>query len=260
MANNTNVYSSGGVGDALIVGLKIQQMNAKGQWIQWEKHECHRKPILDVMRCFTPRAEVRISDSPEKDAKEYAELHGGQYVNTVITGINWPYLNVPIHSPNSFNASGHICVQLLAGRMNDSTRRSISPFVINELYHKFPGKRIVLLAPEPVHCQEFIGLVNLTGKTESVVDALDAINDCSLFIGQDGVLAYYAMMLHKPTIVAYHLPNLLRHYWNGKWATHSLALCGSGNCLHMLPVSSKVEELFNMVRKNDEINRRTQRR
>lgn len=242
------IFSSGGVGDTLIVGLKINQFKrnlTSGDQIFWnhyERHECHTKPCLDIMKFFANKSEVFIDNQPEKLAKQECEKYNGKYLDTVAKRIINPYLNfqIPVESfldHRLLGRTNYIVIQAQAGRMHDNTRREVGVGVIDMLLHMFPSKMLVILGPEE-HLYETIDqrrIINLTGQTTSVNDALGIINDCSLFVGQDGIMAYYAMMQKKPSIVFFHLPNLVDHYFNTTWMNHSLAIYGAGNHVKEIP-------------------------
>lgn len=270
-----NVFSSGGVGDALIVGLKINKMrqqNGHGHfvWEHREKHECHAEPCSDIMSRFAEEAHFILSDQPEKEAMEAKAGCKGYYIDTRINGVIDPYLDFPLGSNFLMLKRGavgksaekkhwggnlphdienFVVVQCQAGRMHDNTKRTVGFDVVKKLREKLPGQPIILLGPEPV---DFHGdmICNWTGQTGSILDAFACIDECTLFVGQDGVLAYYAMMQKKPSLVAYHLPNLPGHYWNNAWAGHSLALVGAGVHLPVLPEGEKTEMLLAMGRKS----------
>ena len=261
------VFSSGGVGDSLIVGLKIQKELArcgKGPedvvWKHYEKHLCHVNPISDVMQHFARQTECKIEDKPEVMAQEACGAVGGIYLDTRVPTLSYPYLDKPLRSASikSAGSTKYLCVHLVAGRLNDNTCRKVSGQALQTLLDNFPDKKMVLLAPTKVDVDLPLDrVVNLTGQTKTITEAFDIINSCSLFVGQDGVLAYYAMMIQKPTIVAYHLPNLPGHYWNAKWGFHSLLFVGAGNDFNTIPDHPKVSQLFEHVRKRDEGRRLT---
>ncbi len=248
-----NIYSSGGVGDALIVAMKIEHMRLWTKtkinyWGHYEKHECHREPCTSIIKHFVSNGDCWIDTQPEKRAKELAESNG-TYIDTKIINFPHPYLPHPIENNFKFKTKiwdhdKYICIQTTAGRLNDNTRRSISFKVIHGLKKRFPDRDIVLLGPERLDITEN-HMINLTGETQSILDAFSIINDCVLFIGQDGIMAYYAAMLGKPTIISYHLPNLLNHYWNNYWSLHAVAMVG-GNNVVSLPAGC--ESIFKMVK------------
>ncbi len=258
------VFSSGGCGDALIVGMKIQQDSLKFPgteyiWRHFEKYECHSEPCLDIMKQFVNRAEFCVMNGPEAAAKQMCHDVAGHYIDTVITGWPNPYLNNPLGNgsfllkdPDLFNLSNHIVVQAQAGRMHDDTRREIGPAVITQLLDTFQSKKVVIIGPDNYEFSFAYSdrVIDLAGSTPSVLDCLQLINDCSLFIGQDGVAAYYAMMLKKLCIVNYHIPTLVNHYFNCEWTNHSLALTGAGNILNNIPNHKKIKLIFDIVKQN----------
>ena len=252
------IYSSGGVGDALIVAMKIEHLrlwtDAKIEnWGHHEKHECHTEACTDIVRHFVPDGNFWCVDKPEAMAKELSRLNHGKdrlYIDTRIKEFPHPYLPNPIE--NNFSLStelweleNYIVVQMTAGRLHDNTRRSVQVPAINQLHERFPDKSIVLLGPERMICEFDYPVINLTAKTVSILDALSCINSCGLFVGQDGVMAYYAAMLGKPTVISYHLPNLLNHYWNNHWSLHCCAMV-AGNTVMSLPEGC--ESIFKMVK------------
>ena len=253
------IFSSGGVGDALIIGMKIQKANFKEKviWRHFERHDCHGDPCLDIMKQFVPASEMHIMEQPEKCAKQMCEDVGGTYMDSRVPDFPSPYLNNPIgdgkfileHSKLAF-LKGHIVIQQAAGRMHDNTKRVIGESLIRGLYETFPDRSVVVVGPLETQI-DVPNIINLTGQTPSVVDALQTVNDCSLFVGHDGVMAYYAMMLRKWSIVNYHIPTLVNHYWNPSWKNHSLAVTGAGTYLNGLPVNDHVQKMFDYIRSNN---------
>jgi len=257
-----HIYSSGGVGDTLIVALKIDKLkNYEKQqgnttmfyWDHAERHECHRNAISEIMKktvgedYFKCEIQPEMGSNPEHYIKEKCKSMNGTYLDTKIMGITSPYLDFKIGEDFIISWEEklvpHIVVNMLAGRTYN-TRREVNVKVVHQLAKEFPKKRVVLLGPEMMEYldNEFIQyegrVYNATGHTDTIIDALSFINGCCLFVGQDGVLAYYSMMLRKPTIVHYHMPSLIQHYFNQNWAYHSIALFGGGNVLESLDLNN----------------------
>lgn len=242
-----SISSSGGVGDSLIVGLKIQEAikscdSVHIDWFHFEKHQCHADPCLAIQTKFASHAECIITKNPEQDAMKLACEKEGRYLSTKVGDILNPYLDKQISCGTFFHErilglKNYIVVQSHAGRMHDNTKREVGIGVINNLISLFPDKLLVLVGPKKhvFKTENDSQVLNLTGETGSIIDVFQIINDCSLFVGQDGVMAYYAMMQKKNTIVSFHLPTLPNHYWNKKWENHSIALVGGGNKINHLP-------------------------
>ena len=275
MADEYHVFSSGGVGDALIVGLKISKMRAQNGtgryvWEHREKHACHAEPCSDVMSRFAEECHFILSDDPEREAMAAKAGAEGYYIDTRINGVVHPYLEFglgsnfldqkrgaigksaeKVHWDGNlpYDIEDFVVVQCQAGRMHDNTKRTVGVDVIKQLRQSLPDQPIVMIGTETV---DFHGemVLNWTGQTKSILDAFSCIDECAMFVGQDGVLAYYAMMKRKPSLVAYHLPNLPGHYWNNAWAGHSLAMVGAGNHLHQIPKNDKTELLLSMGRRS----------
>jgi hypothetical protein len=233
-----NFFSSGGVGDTLIVGLKIQQFinnlkdDVRASWYHFEKHECHELPIrqiMDRMLAYPGRKYVNIVDKPEKSALEMCKILNGVYLNTKIIEMDHPYFN---HYTEKYP---QICVQMHGGRMHDNTRREVSLDVVQELHEKFPSKYVLLIGPERVDVEEK-WIVNRTARTPCITEAFQSINESFLFVGPDGIFAYYAAMKGKPCVINYHIPTLMQHYWHPKWADHVIPVF-SGNKLSSLPAN-----------------------
>jgi hypothetical protein len=218
---------------------------------------------------FAEQPSFILCDQPERKAMEAKAGCKGYYIDTRINTVTDPYLDFPIGSEflhqkrSAIGKSakkvhwdgnlGHdienlIVIQCQAGRMHDSTKRTVGFGVVQQVQKCLPGQPVVLLGPEPINFHDK-GICNWTGQTKSILDAFSCIDDCALFIGQDGVLAYYAMMRRKPTIVAYHLPNLPGHYWNNAWASHAVALIGAGVYLPALPVNERTNALIALGRR-----------
>jgi hypothetical protein len=238
MEKTIEVFSSGGLGDSLIVGLKIKQafQDASVIWRHFEKHPCHSEPCSQIQFQFADHVECRITDSPEKDALQMCGEVGGQYIDTRINKVLHPYLDRHLVSSGLTHQklagrNNYIVVQAQAGRMHDGTRREVGVGVMNQLLKTFPHKHLVILGPEwhPFSTTDMERTINLTEQTESILDVFNIINDCALFVGQDGVMAYYSMMIGKPTLVTYHIGSLPNHYWNNQWGTHALAWVGGSN-------------------------------
>lgn len=239
--------SSGGVGDALIAGVKIK--NAFGDDVSWnhyEKHECHQYALTDLVEAFGFKEARFIShEKPYFAACEAVNREkvmpaidqyspAGGYVSSVCRTMEAPFLPSPIcRRKTSFTIPIEaICIQALAGRPHDDTRRIVGMQIVRSINSLFPGRHIVIVGPERndlFNEHEIHGLINLTGRTPSVVDALSIIDLCAGFVGHDGVMAYYAMMRRKPTIVSYHMPMLAEHYWNDTWAPRTQVVRGDNN-------------------------------
>lgn len=244
------IFSSGGLGDSLIVGLKISQTTQHRQGVVWEnyeKHEVHKNCCETIQDKFAGHSKCIIVDKPEKEALAKCQEEGGIYLNTKITEVVCPYLNKPIDTMGYFNnkifgIDDYVLVQAQAGRMNDNTRREIGPEVLNQLLDAFPSKPMVVVGPEKAifSTKDMRRIINLTGETPSILNVVELINNCSLFVGQDGFMAYYSAMIKKPTIIHYHLPNLPSHYWHGRWSSHCIGLTGLGNFISKLPIDNEI--------------------
>lgn len=263
-------YSSGGVGDALIISLKIRKtkqeygVDSLYYWTHVEKHACHKWPINEIMKTTIQSGfySCYIRDDAEKFAMEQCKNADGIYLDTKISDLKNPYMAGYIGERCVFYGLGseynkkHIIVQVCAGRMYDNTKRTIGINVINSIAKRFPQRNVVLIGPEQIEYKEKLlsNIQNMTGKTETIIDALSYINMCSLFIGQDGVCAYYAMMKRKPTIVNFHIDSLINHYFNKEWAMHSISLIGGGNNLEYLNLNNpETQALFDMVNTMDNL-------
>lgn len=278
MQETIHVYSSGGVGDALIIALKIEKLknyhilqdtDTIFYWDHAEKHECHRIPISNIMESVVGRDFFKChiqANNPEAYIKELCKLNNGIYLNTRIMGIITPYLVSEFGStfilPWQDNKLPHIVINVLAGRTYDNTRREIGSEIIHQIARQFPDRQIVLIGPESNDSLDKIDyegrVYNATGKTPTVIDAMSYINGCCLFVGQDGVLAYYSMMLRKPTIIHYHIPNLIGHYFNQEWAYHSIALFGDSNRLNKLDENNnEIKALLEIAKKYGQMDSET---
>jgi len=235
--------SSGGVGDALVAGTKI--LNKFGENVRWhhfERHACHNKALADLMQAFGfSEVNHRICEMPYTEATTLVNRQRlipaidqydptGGYVSSCCRTMERPFLDKPLYTIEQLVPWDSICVQMVAGRLHDNTRRTVGAAALKLIRQVFPSKYIIVVGPEKNEwiegCVEN-GLINLTGMTDSIVDALRVVNSCAGFIGHDGVLAYYAMMRRKPTIVSYHAPELAEHYWHDEWSTHGLRILGN---------------------------------
>ena len=236
MTNNIlHTYSSGGLGDALLVLSKLIRLNKEsGQKIHWshlEKHKCHTRPVNDLMSSaafLVKGSEFMYSENPQKEAMELAATAEGVYIHT--RAIDRKYAMelfiAPLQCKNNIKElpAKFICVQSAAGRMHDTTKRVITQKAINQLKTAVPGFAIVLLGPEyvPMDDTTLEDGLNFSGRTQSILDALCIINHSKGFVGHDGVMSYYAMMQKKATMVFWHAANLPEHYMRKDWSKHTV--------------------------------------
>ena len=222
--------SSGGCGDSLIVGLKLKKLNLDKEsyiWNHYEKHAEHENSINEIIDFLELSGRCYITNSPYKDAIKLSSVNevypaadqyniNGGYISSVISGFSEPYFDI-----SDTTNKQYVIIQTAAGRMKDNTKRIVSPQLIASICHILPHYRIILIGPEK-YCS-LSNVLNLTGKETNLRQIFKLIDNCSLFIGQDGVLSYYSLMIKKPTIVNYHMSTLVSHYWNEKWRNHSLS-------------------------------------
>jgi len=232
--------SSGGTGDCLLVSaLKINKDQYKH--MHFEKHECHKKPCEDIMSQFTDNYEFVLSKNPDEDAKK-----AGKYISTNIVGVIEPYLKKRIE--NGFYTEhdclmnyDYIVIQMTSGRLEDDTKRGFHTNIIKDIRNQ-TDKTIVLIGPERIG-YDGENVMDFTGQTESIIDAFSIINGACAFIGMDGVCSYYSLMLKIPTIIFYHIPILVNHYYNQSWDSHSMAF-HSGNWVDRLPNNSQIRNII----------------
>ncbi len=229
------IYSSGGAGDALIVLNKISlyftETGGPIIFKMLEKHPCQKDAIDDLIKAkkyLRFESGFQLSQNPEKEARELAAKNEGLYFNTRVRDEEYP-LSTTFHPYQSKNGiqkiqQPYICVLYAAGRMKDNTKRVISTGNIKKIKESFPEHRILILGSEFIDFDDDLveTKFNKTGRTKSILDAMAYINDADGFIGQDGVLAYYSMMLGKPTIINWHLPNLPEHYFHPEWSQNTI--------------------------------------
>lgn len=231
--------SSGGVGDLLIVGAKLSKFRGRlPKLLHFEKHQIQEKALKELMQRYIdigllhPESEVGINPQPYKTAislvsaeecypsKDQFTFYGG-YVSTYCNENMNPYFLVP--TPVHGNLSPYIVINCVAGRINDSTRRIIAANVVRQIKEIAPKYEIVLLSVTN-EFPDIEGTIKV--KTPTIIHAFAVLNECSAFIGQDGVLAYYAMMQEKPTYVTYHLEDLPNHYMHPNWKAKSVINIG----------------------------------
>lgn len=229
-------FSSGGTGDALIILSKLKVLseihNQKILWSHFERHICHQDPFNQIMKSAFASTILHANSSfipiapPEKAeniAKDKAAKVGGRYINT---NVRDPLNIMDPHIPaigDVFNYSKpFVCVQIAAGRMEDATRRILTPTAVKNIQKKLPDFPIIAVGPISLTMP---GVVYI--KTPNILQAFGIIDQCSAFVGQDGVLAYYAMMQKKPTVINFHDPILPQHYYHPSWVPHSFVLKGS---------------------------------
>jgi len=255
------VTSAGGVGDSLICAIKLQKSNINPVNIDWkhfEKHEQHKAPIESIMEETLPLAQSQciICDTPEKNSQELIGTEKRLYVDTKIVNLTSPYLTNKIGNKyKTFGHKPHIVINLLSGRLNDSTRRSVDRLVVENLAKTFNDRYVVLLSPELLskdseyeECFKLDNVLNHTG-TDNIIDAISCINNAALTISQDGILGYYSCAIRKPTIIHFHSHTLVNHYFNLEWGKHCIAMCGNGNNFKDLDVNHpETQALFDIVR------------
>ncbi len=227
-------FSSGGLGDILIVCNKLTQVhNQDGEHILlkvYEKHACHKSGIQEVISCFPfITGTVELSDHAFETANNEASKSGAIYINTRTDDKDFQMS--PLISPiTKYNISPieekYICICYASGRMGDKSKRIVHPKVFQAIKTFLPEYKIVLVGPEYVELDENIisDEYNKTGRTKSVADAMGYINGADGFIGQDGVLSYYALMIGKPTIINWHDSSLPSHYWHQGWKNHGISI------------------------------------
>jgi len=213
----------------------------------FSKHKCYVDPAKSIMSMFTYKnlfEWFKITD-PAGTAKQFAKDINGIYLDSRLQTSEYPYLR----ELEKFQKKGlrRICVHMIAGRLNDGSKRTIEYSVIQQLKRIFPGMDIILLGPEKIDFPKSNRVDNITGGTTDIRDVFDWIDSCDLFIGQDGVAAYYAAMTRKPTIIFYHIPSLIDHYWHPDWSEHVLAVVGQGNRVTHLPVGPTANRIFDLI-------------
>jgi len=244
-----DVYSSGGIGDALIVISKIARLHritgAMFNFRMYGKHRCYEKPCNELMtlpKFLDASSHYVLSDNPEIDAKAFAHSNGSIYMNTRVDDINNPVEpfydilqdTIPLinkHMPSN------ICIQVLAGRPNDGSARMVTATAIRQLFKSIRHRNIVLVGQDEISTPEDFyepaqnKIINLCGRTGTISQALCIVRHSHAFVGQDGVLAYYAMMIGKRVVVNWHVPTLPGHYMHPSWVAHTKSLYG-GSALY----------------------------
>lgn len=234
-----NTYlSTGGLGDALICLAKILQQNSGRYWFHGTGHYEHIMPIQDIQSVlpWMHRSCEKITKNTVNNLEESIVKHckssNTKYVrlNTKITEMKHPFLHMDIVKSKTI---GNICIQMTAGRMTDNTKRIVHPNVIETVFDHYPQSKIVLIGPEAFKMRKsYNKLINLTGQTNTILDALSIVGGSDSFIGHDGICAYYAAFLKKQTTINYHIPTLTDHYWNKKWT--NVRILKQGNILQVL--------------------------
>ena len=259
--------SSGGVGDALIVALKMSfPWYVPRLWVHHEKHDCHARALEELVGFFWPKVGwVKMCKEPYIEALKMVgarhvippvdqEVGSHAYLSSDVSTVNDPYIEDRVArgvrawgDPYHLGRCRNVCVQKHAGRLGDSTRREVSNSMIEMVAKRLPKRNVFVLGQESCKVPNFRNVINLTGLTPSLIEAFDVVENCDLFIGQDGVLAYYALMRRKPTVINYHDPRLVNQYWNEKWLPHGFP-CFMGNNLMVNDASkSCVEAAARMV-------------
>ena len=222
------IVTTGGLGDALICLVKIQQEKDVFDWIHGTGHTEHINGITDMQGLLDiPSSCKKITKKTLGQYETSCLCHSVKQatiymrLNTKITEMRYPFLDTPLVKPIK---AGQYCIQMTAGRMCDNTKRTVSTKLVKNILDDTPDTNVVLIGPEKVKF-EHERCNNMTGKTKSILDAFAYIGGCNKFIGQDGICCYYAAFLRKETILNYHLPNLVHHYWNKQWDNHVTAMC-----------------------------------
>jgi hypothetical protein len=207
------IGSSGGVGDALLVMSKMLNKYPDKNifWQHYTGHQIHVEPINDIInwsrysningRCFQTKKTA-------ESAKEF-----GEYIDTNI-------INSDAQLPKQETNKNYACIAYNAGRSNDNTNRTVCDDLID-----------VIESVDNIH---LLGTHVRCTKTESIINALEIIDYCKYFIGQDGALAYYSAMIGKPTLINYHLTSLINHYYTQHWSKNVVCTF-QGNNVVVIP-------------------------
>lgn len=254
---NIPIFStSGGLGDLLIQCNKILHLGL-GEPIHiysYEKHECLERPMKELLKLFGLIGTVSIRQDAYKEAiKKVARVEtypaidqfnkDGGYVSSQLFNYKKPFIKKILGDSPTENSPRSVVVSLEAGRNND---RFVSPNIACQLAKLLPYP-VVIIGMEKVYHPGPI--VNCTGEL-SLQTVFSLINSCSLFVGQDGIFSYYAAMCKKPTIINYHEPNLINHYFSPLWADHVLTIIDSGRFIYELPKNQKLHEFLYRLSKN----------
>lgn len=219
-------FSSGGLGDAWIVFLKIWGELFQGDQVVWNhatSHSFHRDSITQLMALVPGIAEANVHIITKATIRRVEK----QYVDNNTERLRSTAFDIPNPLPNLTSIIKPVklkkpiaIVQPAAGR-DDKSFRHFTPYAVNMLIENFQheGKDVVLLGYKYTAATPD-SVSNLTGKT-SIATALSIIASASNFIGFDGFLAYVAMSLRIHSRVAFHAPGLSHHYSHPRWREHS---------------------------------------
>jgi len=222
--------TTGGVGDTLICLVKIKQIGDCIQWIHGSANKEFANSIKEIQQLSTCTniAYQQITNKNknyfESNCKKYCNDINSKYLrlNTKIIEMQNPFLEEHLVSPIY---AGDVCINTTAGRLLDDSKRIVSCETINNVAKQNSHLKVVLIGPEKLNYKFMNNIINLTGQTKSIIEAMQYVGGSKYFIVHDGIFAYYAAFLRKKCIINYHDPILMNHYWNDAWKKNVLPIC-----------------------------------
>lgn len=201
------------------------------EWHHFEKHIEHVQTIQDIMWAYGFNGYSLYHPDPYKQAIKEAKVKevypaqdqydaNGGYISSNVRNFDKPFLNKKLRLPK-INFDPGIVLIKKSGRSNDSSTRYFTENFINQFREfldnvSYNGP-ITVLGPQLEILNLKDNVINWTGKTSSILDALAIIDRAKLVISFDGILGYYAAITNKSTIIFYHHYHLLEHYYNLLW-------------------------------------------
>jgi hypothetical protein len=241
--------STGGLGDAWIVLLKINQTVAKDadffvDWVHVESNDNIAKACNDL---FKSRDESKFKFTFECDPNYIENYKRGKWNGRIPVGSgvdNWCPLKgdncISLEDPFAQSATDrlyhmiqspgtssedipwryHVVIQVSAGAKNNRMwkfdPRSLAAILRNKGYH------VALVGNDPKYKDESDD-DNFVGKL-SILDTTDVVRRSNLFIGLSGFLNYYASSMRVPNVHLIESDDHDKRYYHPEWRKISIGI------------------------------------
>jgi hypothetical protein len=256
--------STGGLGDAFIVSLKIRQLaktlNPAEEMIEWVHVESNQIVADLVDELFAPRERTDISFGLNsnvmvdgvcdpnyiqnyKDGKwrEYTPISSGVDSHCPLKG------NTKIELTDAFRApirpTRHyeydICFQVSGGAKNN--RKWKFDVISAARLLKNEGFSVALVGNEPDFYEKYPDVYNFVGRM-TLEQSLKVIDNSRLFVGLSGFLNYYACARQIKNV---HLIESEQHeerYYHPDWNEFTKGV-KNGSLQELMPIFKKLERL-----------------
>lgn len=228
--------SSGGLGDFLIVKLKVAEW-MKGNpgkpvdWLHVESNDIE-SGCLNILDHESLPVEFSFIHDPDYVANLRSYRKGREVIPTAVSGPcdfykkSWP-LDNPFFStsPTSDFPSGATVIQCSAGANND--RNWITPVAQISKTLSLLGRDVVLIGSDPNFKDlNDLRVMNLVGKI-SLNEAFEVISRSDTFIGLSGLLNYFACAARVKNIHVTESPRHEEVYYHRLWKKYSVPIADS---------------------------------